>query len=327
LAGFFRYLERSFGIFPVAVVAGLILFVMFVILLSYSNIRYMVEIQRAVQRIASGELDHRIAVRSRDEMGQLAAHINHMAQQLKDSIEQERSAVKSKQELITNVSHDLRTPLTSIMGYLQYMQEDRYKDETELRYYVDVAHQKAQRLNRLVNDLFDYTRMAYGQMPLNQAHINVMELLSQLAADFQLSLQQSGMSMRLDGPSEPVMIFADGDNMMRVFENLLSNAIRYGREGRKVDVQVYCKGGMAIVEVINYGLPIPAADLPFIFERFYRSDASRSEEYGGSGLGLAIVRSIVELHHGTITAASDEGRTCFEVRLPIAESFRMNRAI
>ena len=93
LSGFFRYLERSFGIFPVAVVAGLILFVLFVILLSYRNIRYMVEIQRAVQRIASGELDHRIAVRSRDEMGQLAAHINHMAQQLKDSIEQERSAV------------------------------------------------------------------------------------------------------------------------------------------------------------------------------------------------------------------------------------------
>jgi len=124
----------------------------------------------------------------------------------------------------------------------------------------------------------------------------------------------------MEGPVERVMVLADGDKLVRVFENLISNAVRYGQDGRRVDIRLSQAGGMARVDVINYGEPIPQKDLPFIFERFHRVDKSRSADTGGTGLGLAIARNIVELHQGTITASSDEAQTCFTVRLPIAQN-------
>jgi signal transduction histidine kinase len=242
-----------------------------------------------------------------------------MAMRLKASLDEERRAVKSKQELVTNVSHDLRTPLTSIFGYLQYIRENRYKDEVELMYYVDIAYQKARRLERMVNDLFDYTRMAYGQTKLARTQIDLTELLSQLAAELDPFVRQAEMELHLDGPEERLMLPADGDKLVRVFENLISNAVRYGKDGRRIDIIVRSDkvNNRAVVRVINYGDPIPAAQLPLIFERFHRVDKSRSDETGGTGLGLAIARSIVELHGGTIEAASSDAETCFTVTLPL----------
>jgi signal transduction histidine kinase len=250
-------------------------------------------------------------------MGKLAENINIMSAKLKSSMEEERQAVQAKQELITNVSHDLRTPLTSIKGYLQYIHENRYKDEVELMYYADIAYQKTLRLERMVNDLFEYTRVAYGQTKLKLVPIDLRELLGQLSAELRLMAEEAGMELAMDGPEERVMIKADGDKLVRVFENLISNAVRYGRDGRRVDIRLRQSGEMAEVRVINYGEPIPRKDLPYIFDRFHRVDKSRSADTGGTGLGLAIARNIVELHQGTITAASDEAQTCFTVKLPL----------
>jgi Signal transduction histidine kinase len=313
-----RNLYFSIGVIPAAAIVGLLLFILYVVLLSYRSIRYLTEIQGAVRKLAEGDLTVTVPVRTKDEMGQLADHINRMARQWQASMEQERAAVRSNQELITNVSHDLRTPLTSIMGYMQYMHEERYRDEVELRHYIDIAFRKAQRLNRLVNDLFEYVRMTYGTMKLDREPIDLMELLRQLAAENRLALSESGMKLDIRGPDHPVILSADGDKLMRVFENLLTNAMKYGKDGRKVDVDVQPSDGMVTVRVINYGEPIPAADLPHLFERFYRVEKSRSDEKGGTGLGLAIGRSIVELHGGTITASSDRSGTCFTVALPLA---------
>jgi signal transduction histidine kinase len=241
-----------------------------------------------------------------------------MASQLQASLEEERLAVKGKNELVTNVSHDLRTPLTSIIGYLQLINEDRYQDEVELRYYVDIAYDKSLRLNRLVNDLFEYTSMGYGQTVLVLHEIDLLELIGQVAADFTLQLSDAGMELRLALPEDKIIILADGDKLMRVFENLISNAIKYGKEGRKIRISVAPESDtMVTIRVVNYGIPIPARDLPYIFERFYRAEKSRSDETGGSGLGLAIVKSIIDLHEGSITASSDEHETVFQVKLPI----------
>ena len=315
--GLFRTLYQSVGVLPVAVGCGIVLFVVYVFVFSLPHIRYLEELKAAMQRIALGDLETAVPVRTRDELGQLADHMNRMAKRLKTSLDEERRAVKSKQELVTNVSHDLRTPLTSIFGYLQYIRENRYKDEVELMYYVDIAYQKARRLERMVNDLFDYTRMAYGQTRLKRTPIDLMELMTQLAAELDPIVRPAGMELHLDGPEEPLTLLADGDKLVRVFENLLSNAVRYGKDGRRIDVVARADGDRAIVRVVNYGEPIPAAELPFIFERFHRVDKSRSDETGGTGLGLAIARSIVELHGGTIEAASSEAETCFTVTLPL----------
>jgi signal transduction histidine kinase len=318
--GIVSFLFYNVGAVPTMIIVSLILFVFYVIVLSLRHIRYLGEIGRAVQKLSTGELDFKIPIRTKDEMGKLAENINIMSAKLKSSMEEERQAVQAKQELVTNVSHDLRTPLTSIKGYLQYIHENRYKDEVELMYYADIAYQKTLRLERMVNDLFEYTRVAHGQTKLKLAPIDLKELLGQLCVELRLMAEEAGMVIEMEGPVERVMVLADGDKLVRVFENLISNAVRYGQDGRRVDIRLSQAGGMARVDVINYGEPIPQKDLPFIFERFHRVDKSRSADTGGTGLGLAIARNIVELHQGTITASSDEAQTCFTVRLPIAQN-------
>ncbi len=316
LRPFFRWLFYDIGLIQVLSAAGLFLFVLYVVLISWRSIKYLEQITNGVKQLSNGKFDRHIPVKTKDELGGLADNINKMARQLNTSMEEERLAVKSKNELITHVSHDLRTPLTSIIGYLRLIEEDRYKDEVELRYYVDIAYRKSQRLGRMVNDLFEYSRLSYSQVNLERTQINLIELLGQLTAEFSLQLREAEMDIRLSVVEDKIMISADGDKLMRAFENLIANAINYGQAGKKVDIVVQKEPDMVIVRVINYGLPIPLSDLPRIFERLYRVEKSRSDETGGTGLGLAIVKSIIELHNGTITVYSDEKETAFEIKLP-----------
>lgn len=311
----------SFFGFPIlATLSGILLFVGIVLLLSRKTIVTMNQLMEGTNRLARGELDQEIRVKSDDEFGLMADHINRMAKQLKLSMEEERMAVQAKNELISNVSHDLRTPLTSIIGYLRLVNEDRYKDEVELRYYTEIAFEKSLRLGRLVNDLFDYTRMEHS--PLNLADINLVELLGQLAADFSLAghTRHDNVQVVFTAAEEKIIIHADGDKLMRIFENLLSNAVRHGKEARRIDLTVRQDAQHAIVQVINFGPPIPSHAVDHIFERFYRADASRTDETGGAGLGLAIVKSIVDAHHGIIRVSSTPAQTIFEVHLPLKEA-------
>ncbi|UNK18177.1 HAMP domain-containing histidine kinase [Paenibacillus sp. N3/727] len=315
-----RFLEHFFGFPILATISGIALFVCIVLLLSRRTITTMNQLIEGTNRLARGELDQEIKVKSDDEFGLMADHINRMAKQLKLSMEEERMAVQAKNELISNVSHDLRTPLTSIIGYLRLVSEDRYKDEVELRYYTDIAFEKSTRLGRLVNDLFDYTRMGYS--PLNRADINLVELLGQLATDFSLAghTRQDNVQVMFTATEEKIIIAADGDKLMRTFENLLSNAIRHGKDAGRIDLTVNRDQHHAIVQVINFGPPIPSHSINHIFERFYRADASRTDQTGGAGLGLAIVKSIIDAHNGTIRVSSSEAQTMFEVRLPFSSS-------
>ncbi|WP_010274758.1 sensor histidine kinase [Paenibacillus senegalensis] len=311
------FLEQTIGAFFVIVITALVLFPIFFVLLSHRSIRYLGEITQAVQLIAGGQFDTRIPVGSRDELGELAENINRMAAQLKTSIEEERRAEQTKNDLITSVSHDLRTPLTSINGYLGLIEQDRYRDEVELRYYVNIAYEKAQRLTVMINDLFEYTRTRGGGIKLRKTEINLVDMLGQLAAHFRYHLEVAGMECRLFFPEERMVIQADGDKLVRVFENLILNGIHYGQDGKYIDIRVRRENKEVVVDIINYGEPIPEKDLPYIFERFYRVEKSRSEQTGGSGLGLAIAKTIVELHGGEISVYSDTTRTLFEVRLEL----------
>ncbi|MBB6671001.1 sensor histidine kinase [Cohnella nanjingensis] len=358
-----RWIINHIGSVPAMTVTGLAVFLALFFMFSMSTIRYLEEIDGALRDIGEGRLDYEIAVRTSDELGQIARSvnrmtgeltaylakitsgleeiaegrfdraipvesgelakvadsINRMAAQLDRSIQEERNAEKSKNDLITGVSHDLRTPLTSILGFLEVIEQDRYQDEVELRHYVNIAYGKAISLKKLIEDLFEYTRINNGQ-PLRLAELDLVGFLRQLAEEFVPSLEQAGMSCRVAAPDEPVPILADGDLLVRSFENLISNAIQYGREGRYVDVAIGREEDQAVVRVINYGAPIPQRDLPFIFDRFYRVERSRSKETGGTGLGLAISKSIVEVHGGRITARSDREQTAFEARFPLALS-------
>ncbi|WP_178022404.1 cell wall metabolism sensor histidine kinase WalK [uncultured Paenibacillus sp.] len=275
--------------------------------------RYLELLIEEVHKIEAGSV-RKIPVENVGQLGQLATDINRMVDRLVTSIEDERRAEQTKNELITNVSHDLRTPLTSITGYLGLIEEDRYRDEVELRYYVSMAYEESLRLKQLLQDLFEYTRMQNKEMKLQITRINLAEMLHQMAAHFGWQLQENGMECRLYLQG-PLYVQADGDKLRRVYENLMTNAIRYGHEGKYLDIRGWQEGEEIVTEVVNYGDPIPTADLPHLFDRFYRVEKSRASQTGGSGIGLAIAKHIVDLHHGAISADSNEYRTAFTVRL------------
>lgn len=275
---------------------------------------YLEEIRNGLREIAKGNFDTDIPVQSGSQLGEVAESINQMSRQLHQSILEERNAEKTKNDLITGVSHDLRTPLTSILGFLEVIEEDRYQDEVELRYYVNIAYEKAQNLKKLIDDLFEYTRINNG-LPLDIQKIDMAQFIRQLIEEFVPALEKSGMECKL-AAEEGLIIRADGAQLVRAYENLITNAIRYGDSGKRIDIAVRSDGNQVSVSFTNYGDPIPERDLPFIFDRFYRVETSRSKQTGGTGLGLAITKSIVEIQGGEIRVRSDRQRTTFDTRFP-----------
>ncbi|MDP4092126.1 MAG: HAMP domain-containing sensor histidine kinase [Bacillota bacterium] len=312
-----RYAYHSIGILPCMITVGVLFFFIFYYVLTKRSISYFEEISRTLKKISEGRLDVRIPVRSTDELGMLAGNINNMMDQLKTSIEVERNSERSKNELITSVSHDLRTPLTSILGYLGLIVNNRYRDEAELRYYADIAYQKTIRLNKLIDELFEFTRINYGGIELRPVRINLGELLEQLTEEFYPIFENGGLECSLNIPQEKVLIMADGDLLARVFDNLVTNAVRYGSEGKKIDIVMKTDNDSALISVTNYGTTIPENAMPHIFERFYRVEQSRSVKTGGTGLGLAIAKNIVDLHGGNLSVSSNNGQTTFTVILKL----------
>ncbi|SCW51920.1 Signal transduction histidine kinase [Paenibacillus tianmuensis] len=314
-----NWVVKRIGSLPVLVAAGFLMFLIYFFLFSRKMFDYLEEITRGLQEISQGNLSYEITTQSSDELGVLADHFNRMTKKLRKSIEEERKAERTKNELITGVSHDLRTPLTSVLGYLELIETDRYKDEVELRYYTKIAYEKTKNLKKLIDHLFEYTSLSDEGIKLHMKKVNIIGFLKQLTEEFNPQLKKAGMSCRLAARDDSIYVEADGHQLMRAYENVISNAIRYGSSGKYIDIRIGSTGGEAVVEIINYGEAIPERDLPYVFERFYRADKSRSSQNGGTGLGLAITKSIIELHGGRISVRSDRRETAFETRLPLCQ--------
>jgi len=311
-AGFYSLLGEQVLIF-----GGTFVFFMFYMLLfNWRRFIYFNQLSRSVEHISKGHFEDVVPVKQNNEVTLLAENMNLLVTELKRSLDEERRAEQTKNELVTNVSHDLRTPLTSIIGYLGLIEQDRYRDEVELRLYVQIAYSKAERLRLLINDLFEYTRMRHDVVPVKKIAFNLVEMMNQLLVHYRLTLESSGMTGRVIAQEQSLTAVGDPDKLVRVFENLLTNAMTYGAEGHKVDIYLTRDADWAVVQVVNYGEQIPATDLPYLFERFYRVDKSRTEYKSGTGLGLAIAKGLVEKQGGTISVTSDSSGTCFEVRLP-----------
>lgn len=276
---------------------------------------YLAEITRGLKEISNGQFDYQIPEIAGNQLGEVAHSINQMSMQLKHSIAEERKAEKTKNDLITGVSHDLRTPLTSILGFLEVIEEDRYQDELEMRYYINIVYEKSLSLRRLIDELFEYTRINNG-MPLELSELDIAGLICQLEEEFVPITENAGMEIRLNMQEGEFKIQADGGLLVRAYENIIANAIQYGKAGNYIDIDIAKDGDVLVVRIQNYGDPIPERDLPFIFDRFYRVERSRSKQTGGTGLGLAIAKSIIDVHGGSITAHSSKKATIFETRLP-----------
>lgn len=270
--------------------------------------------------IAQGHLDHRIPFRLKGSEQHVISSVNALVDSAVKSMDDERKIEKSKDELITNVSHDLRTPLTSIIGYPGLIEDKQYQSEEDILKYTHTAYEKAKQMKNLVEDLFEYTKVQQHGAPVNIMRIDLNQLLEQLTASFELEGQHRGIEISSKVVPNPLMIEADPEKLGRVFNNLVANAFKYGNGASYIRVDARQRADQVEVTVANDGTPIPAQSLDHLFERFYRAEASRSRATGGTGLGLAIVKSIVDLHHGTVTVTSDENETAFVVTLPLKQA-------
>ena len=266
--------------------------------------------------IADGQYDRRIPFRLSGDMGQVVNSINRLVDSTVNALEDERAIEKSKDELITNVSHDIRTPLTSILGYLGLIVNQPNVESADAKRYAEIAYSKAEQMKLLVDDLFEYTTTRPNGAPLRLNDIPIVNFLEQLAADFELEAQKRKMAIEVLPNNRDVVLELDAEKMVRVINNLLSNAIKYGHEDSVITMEVLRNDGVVTIAVRNAGDPISKEVLEQLFARFYRAEASRSKETGGTGLGLAIAENIVKSHGGMMYAESENGQTSFYVCLP-----------
>lgn len=275
--------------------------------------------------IAQGNFEYRIPPSKDSDLQEFIDSIHVLVDSTVAAMEEERRLEQIKDELITNVSHDIRTPLTSVIGYLGLVEQERYRSTEEARTYVHTAYKKARQMKVLVDDLFEYTTIRQTDTPLNLITFDMVQLLEQLAIDFQIEAEEKGMDIEIHSSKERLMMEGDSEKLVRVFNNLLANALKYGKDGKKIVIAIeQINEDYVQINIKNDGEPIPDEAFDQLFERFYRAETSRSQESASTGLGLAIAKGIVELHSGTITAETSNEWTNFIIELPLKVKAKKN---
>ena len=292
------------------------------------TIEYIRKLRRSIQQVTSGNYGVQCEVEYDDELGSLAANINVLSKTLlakekeseklkekeRAALDIERNAERQKNELITNVAHDLRTPLTTIVGYLELIKDDTALSKEDVHKYSGIAYEKSIRLQKMMDDLFEFTKLDNADIKLNKSMINLSGLIMQMTDEFYPSFKDCNITPIVDLPEENIYVQGDGQLLARVFDNLISNALKYGYHNTDLKIEVSGDEKYATVKVINHGDTIAPEDIPLLFNKFYRTDSSRNSKTGGTGLGLAITKNIVDLHHGDISVTSDDQITTFIVK-------------
>ncbi len=261
----------------------------------------------AAGKIAAGDFGQRVSHSGRDEIGRFAVAFNDMAGQLEQT-------EKIRRELLGTISHEIRTPLATIEGYMQGLVDGVVPEEPET---YELVRREAARLSRLVTDIERLSRLEAGAEPINPRQMGAAEAVEAVATPLRPQFANAGLSLDVDCPDPCPSVWADPDKFAQILGNLLSNSLRYTPRGGAVKVAIRGEDAMVAFTVEDNGIGIPSADLPHIFERFYRVDKSRSSAGGGSGIGLAVVKALVEQMGGSISADSVPGTyTRITFRLP-----------
>lgn len=290
------------NIFPIGILIGIILTIIYIVIF-IKELIYLDKIIIGSKAATEGKLNCNIEEKGRGHLRELAHDINNIRDGLRKSIESEMKSENMKTELITNVSHDLKTPLTSIINYIDLLKRENIGSETA-KDYINILDKKSQRLKVLIDDLFEASKATSGAMELNITKIDIVQLLKQSLGENDERFKNSNLSVKLDIPDTKIFINGDGQRLYRVFENLISNIVKYSLSNTRVYIQMYVDDENKVVIIMRN---ISAYELDFcaneITNRFKRGDSSRSTE--GSGLGLAIAKSIVELHGGKFNIEVD----------------------
>lgn len=286
----------------------------FIIFRFYLNFftKYFEEINRGIDTLVK-ESEEDVALAP--ELTSTEKKINSIRHTLANRKLDAELANQRKDDLVMYLAHDLKTPLSSVIGYLTLLRDENMISEETRQKYLSIALDKAERLEDLINEFFEITRFNLSNISLEYGKINLTRMLEQLVFEFKPMLADKNITCDLDAKAD-IMILCDADKLQRVFDNLLTNAVNYSYENTSIHVSLKSDTDRVCISFSNEGNTIPSEKLERIFEQFYRLDTARNSGSGGAGLGLAIAKHIVELHKGTITATSADGVTCFEVTLP-----------
>ena len=314
-----RHLSRDtlVGFMLVTVIATICFFIIYFLLFIKRIVKDMTYISDRIIDIADGKSDEKIIIERQDEIGEIAGRINEMTEQINQLIKSERDALQSNKDLIACVAHDLRTPITSVKGYLDLALDTKHYDLEQRQKYVRIAQTKANRLEYLIHDLFNYTKLTSGEITLHRSKIDLVQLVEQMVEEFYPLFQEEELECTTKYNISYLEMNMDGELIARAVQNLLSNAIKYGKDGKHVYVELECLEQEVQIRVTNYGLVIPEESIKHLFDKFYRVERSRNVKTGGTGLGLNIAQEIVHLHGGRIQVTSGASGTCFTIALPL----------
>ena len=269
----------------------------------------LAKLQEATRNIKEGNLDFEIKPENNDEIGQVCQDFEEMRLRLKASAEEKIEFDRENKELISNISHDLKTPITAVKGYVEGLLDGVADTPEKQQKYLRTIYNKANDMDRLINELTFYCKIDTNRIPYTFNKINVKDYFDDCFEDIGLELSQQQIDLKYENKvDDTVMVIADAEQIKRVVNNIVGNSVKYmDKPEKSIQIRVLDVGDFVQVEIEDNGRGISAKDLPYIFDRFYRTDTSRNSSKGGSGIGLSIVHKIMEDHGGKVWATSREG--------------------
>ena len=274
-----------------------------------SILRPIGRLQDAAKKIRDGDLDFTLDVEDDDEIGELCQNFEEMRIRLKESMEEKVQYDKENKELISNISHDLKTPITAIKGYVEGIMDGVASSPEKLNKYIRTIYNKANDMDRLIDELTFYSKIDTNKIPYTFSKINVANYFRDCIDEVGLELEARGVELGyFNYVDEDVVVIADAEQLKRVINNIIGNSLKYmDKKTGIINIRILDVGDFVQIEIEDNGKGISTKDIPYIFDRFYRTDSSRNSAKGGSGIGLSIVKKIIEDHGGKIWATSKEG--------------------
>jgi signal transduction histidine kinase len=289
---------------------------------SRSIIRPLRALKRAAEEIKEGNLDYEVRPQSRDEIGELSVAFEEMRRKLKHSIELQLQYDENRKELISNISHDLKTPVTAIKGYVEGIMDGVADSPDKLDRYVKTIYTKTGDMDRLIDELFLFSKLDLGKVPFHFEQVELGQYLQDCTQELYFDIEKKGILLeQAECLTGPLYVTADREKLKRVLLNIIGNAVKYRdkEEDSYIRLKAQKMDGNAVISIEDNGQGISAEAMPYVFDRFYRADPSRNTSTGGSGLGLAIAKQIVEEHGGLIWATSEVGKgTKVFITLPMS---------
>ncbi|MGN6181136.1 MAG: sensor histidine kinase [Mucilaginibacter sp.] len=305
---YFRHSWYDFSItFGVTLVTSFIVFYYLIEKYIYSKIKLIYKLIHNLKlgrdlRDALGE--HVTA----DPINDVEHEVKEWAKQKKTEIDTLRTQEKFRREFLSNISHEFKTPLFAIQGYIEAIQDDNFEDVDMAKEFLQKAARNVDRLSYLIKDLDEISKLESGEIPIKYTKFKINDLIKEVFESMEMKAKQHNIKLIFKQKyDEPIMVNADREKIVQVLVNLIDNSFKYGKEGGSTSVSLFELHDQVLVEITDDGIGIEEKNLPRLFERFYRTDSSRSRQIGGSGLGLAIVKHIVEAHQQTINVRSTEG--------------------